>query len=160
MNIYQSLQSSPALPTRFDDGVISYPIMAKEHPANLGTLEPSMQDTTVQLDIAGPSEHRQSMAEIAYPYHIEAPEENASDTVEETTPHSLPMHSDPEGASVASQSTGAAVTNTTTDVHPWYASQSGGREQGGGRDDERGSEDGTHERDREWERERARRGDE
>ncbi len=105
-----------ALPTRLDDRVISYPIMAKEPPANLGTSGPSMQDITVQPAIAGPSKHREPMAEIASPYHIEAPEENASDAVEgsplQAAPHSPPMHSGPEtGASVASQSSSSANTS-------------------------------------------------
>ncbi len=140
-----------ALPTRLDDRAISYPIMAKEPPANLGTSERGMQDTTVQPTIAGPSKHREPMAEIAPPYHMEAPRENASDTVEgsslQVAPHPPPMHSDPEtGASVASQSSSSANTSRER--------RRGG---GGGGDDGGESEDDTHERDREWERERARR---
>jgi len=89
------------------------------------------------------------MAEIAPPYHVEAPEENPSDTAEgpslQATPHSPPMHPDPEtGASVASQSSSSA-------------NMSGGRRRGGDGDDGGESEDDTHEWDREWDRERARR---
>jgi hypothetical protein len=175
MNFYQSLQSSPDVLTRLDDRVMNYPIMAKETPANLGRLERSMQDI-VDPVIPGPSKHREPLVEIASPYHIEAHEENTSDTMErssqEAAPHSLLKHSDSEtDALVASQSSnGALATNTTTDVHPWFAfknassssaSTSDERRRGGGGDD--GGESGfsPHERERElereWEHELARR---
>jgi len=154
MNFYQSLQSSPAVPTRPDVRVMSYPIMAKETPANPRRLEQRMQDI-VEPVIPGPSKHRD-------------PEENTSDTMkrssQQAVSHSLLKHSDSEtDALVASQSsTGAVATNTTTDLHPWFgfkndssssASTSGERRRGGGGDDGGESGDDTHEREREWEHE-------
>jgi hypothetical protein len=118
--------------------------------------------------IPEPSKHREPPVEIASPYHIEAQEENASDTMEQSSqqaaPGSILKHSDSEtDASVPFQSsTGAVAANTTTDVHPWFAfknassssaSMRGERRLGGGEDDEGESGDDTHEREREWERE-------
>ena len=117
------MQSNTAVTFRPDDSTFSYPIAAKEIPANLGRLGRSPQDT-VEPVISGPSKHREPLVEIASPYHIEAYEENISDTVERSSqqaaPHSLLEHSGSEtDASVALQpSTGAVVTNTTTDVEP------------------------------------------
>ena len=126
-----------------------------------------MQDIAEPV-IPGPSKHREPPVEIASPYHIEAQEENTSDTMgqssQQAAPDSLLKQSDSEtDASVALQSsTGAVAANTTTDVHPWFAfknsssssaSMSGERHLGGGGDDGGESGDDTHEREREWERE-------
>jgi len=171
MNFYQSLQSNTAVPTRLDDTVISYPIMAKDTPTNPGRLGRSTQDVAEPV-ILGPCKRREPLVEIASPYHVEAREENTSDTMERSSQqaahHSLlNKHSDLEtDASVASQSsTGAGVaTNIMTDVHPRFASSSSAstnreRRRGGGGDDRGEGGDGTHERGREWEREHARRAD-
>ena len=168
--LYQSLQSSPTVLTGLDDRVMSYPIMAKETPANRGRLERSMQDIAGPV-VPGPSNHSEPPVEIASPYHVEAHEENTSHTMErpsqQAAPHSL-RHSDSEtDASVAlPSSTGAVDANTTTDVHPWFtfrnassssASTGGERRRGSGGDDRGEGGDDTHEREREWERELARR---
>jgi hypothetical protein len=152
--LYQSLQSNTIATFRPDDSRFSYrypiTITAKEVPANLGRLGRSPQDI-VEPVIPGPSKHREPLVEIASPYHIEAHEENTSDTMERSSqqaaPHSLLEHSDSEtDASVALESstgTGAVVANTTTDVLPWAtfrnassSSVSTGGDDEGGTDDE------------------------
>ena len=118
--------------------------MAKETPANPGRFERSVQDI-VEPVIPGPSEHREPLVEIASPYHIEADEENTSDTMERSskhaTPYSLHEHSDSEtDASVALQSSSSVSTGDE-----WR--------RGGGGDDGGESGDDAHERERELERE-------
>jgi hypothetical protein len=164
MNFYQSLQSNTAVPTRLDGRGFSYPILAKETPSNPGRLKRSSMQDIAEPVIPGPSKHREPLVEIA-PYHIEAHEDNASDTIERSSqqavPHSLLEHSDLEAdASVASQSgIGAVAANTTKDVHAFMnasnSSASTGDEwrRGGGGDDGGESGDDNHERERERERE-------
>lgn len=167
MNFYQSLQSTTAVPNRLDGTVISYPIVGKETPANPGRSERSMQDIAEPV-IPGPSRHREPLVEIASPYHIEAREENTSDTMEQSSqqaaPHSLPEHSDLEtDALVASQSsTSVVAANTMTDMNPRFAvkhtsSTNRERRRGSGGDDGGEGGDDTHESEREWEREHTRR---
>src|SRR5712672_3098090 len=166
MNFCQSLQSNTVVRTRLDDREFSYPIMARKTPANPGWLEQNMQDQDiVEPVISGPSKEREPPVEIASPYHIEAHEENISDTMErspkQAAPHPLLKHSDSEtDAFVALQSsTGAVAANITTDVHGSSSSGSPGGERrlGGGGHDVGESEDDTHDRERKWEHELARR---
>jgi hypothetical protein len=161
------VQSNTAAFAGLGDREFSYPIVGKETPANPRRLERSMQDIAEPV-IPGPSKHMQPPVEIAPPYHIEAHEENTSDTMgqssQQAAPDSRLRHPGSEtDASVTLQSsTGAVAANTTTDVHPWFAfrnassssaSVSGERRQGDDGGDGGESGDDTHERDREWERE-------
>ena len=83
MNFCQSLRSNTVVRTRLDDREFSYPIVAKETPANPGRLERSMQDQdVVEPVIPGPSKDREPLVENASPYRIEPHEENVSDTTE------------------------------------------------------------------------------
>jgi hypothetical protein len=153
------LQSNTAAFTGLDDRGFSYPIVAKEAPANSGRLERRMQEV-VEPVIPGPSKPREPLIEIASPYHIEAHEENISNTMERSSqqaaPHSPLKHSDSEtDATVALQSSGAMAANTTTDVRPRFAfrntssssaSTGGERRRGGGGDDGWESVDDTQTR--------------
>ena len=65
MNFYQSLQSNPAVPTRLDHRVISYPIVGKEAPANPGRSGRSMQDIAEPV-IPGSSKHRETLVWSAF----------------------------------------------------------------------------------------------
>jgi hypothetical protein len=125
-----------------------------------------MQDI-VEPFYPGPSKHSEPLVETASPYHIEAHEENTSDTMERSSqqaaPNSLLEHSDSgTDASVALQSgIGVVTTNTTTDVQPWVAFRNASTSSAStGGDDEGESGDDTHESEREWEREFERRADE
>lgn len=95
--------------------------MAKEAPANPGRLERSMQDI-VKPVIPGP---REPQVETASPYHIEAHEENSTDTMERSSqqavPHSPLKDSDPETDTPVAlkSSTGVVAANNTKDVHPY-----------------------------------------
>lgn len=163
----ESLPSNMVASAGIDSRGFSYPIVAKETPANPGRLGRSMQDV-VEPVIPGPSKRREPRVEKASPYHIEAHDENTGDTMEQPSqqaaPDSLLKHSDSKtDASAALQSnTGAEAANTTTDVRPWSAfrndssssaSTGGEWRQGGGEDGGGESGDDTHEREREWERE-------
>jgi hypothetical protein len=162
MNFYQSLQSSPAVPTRSDHRVIRYPIMGKEAPVNPGRSGRSMQDIAEPV-IPGSSKHREPLVEIASPYHIEVHEETTGDSMERPSQQAAPRSPLKHADSLTDASVVAANTTTESDVRPWSsafgnassssANTSGERRWGGGGDGEGESGNGTHEREREWESE-------
>ncbi len=128
-------------------------------------------DTGKAIPVINRLSEEPPLVEIGSPYHIEAQEENTSDTMEQSPqkaePH-LPLKlfdSETDASVVLQSSTGVVAANTTTDVHPRFvfrnasnssASTAIERRQGGGEDDGGESGDDTHEREREWEREVAR----
>ena len=163
MNFYQSLQSNPAVPTRSDHRVISYPIVGKEAPANPGRLGRSAQDIAEPV-IPGSSKHREPLVEIASPYHIEVNEETAGDSMERPSQQAAPRSPLKHADSLTGASVVAANTRTESDVRPWSAfgnassssaSTSDKRRRGGDGDGDGEGESGddTHEREREWESE-------
>jgi hypothetical protein len=103
MKFCQSLRSNTAASIRLDDRGFSYPIVGKETPANPGRLKRSTQDI-VEPVIPGPSKNREPLMEIASIYHIEAHEENSSDTMERSSQQAAPR----------SLLTGLAASNVLT----------------------------------------------